>query len=340
MRFREIIKEEDPKGRATSSTVIRPSTVKVALTTMQKFVNTFNKFLKPHKIPPVKMGHPTGSSAYYKVDPEDKVYGDIDLQIIVPEIPELANKTPSQIQTYWNKLFGEFAQTQNYVHPTSVPGRPIIPVGPDDWIKIDLMPHEVPMAAWGRYRVTPERGVKGLLQGNLFLTLGILLKLNRGELGIQYKEREGKRLPYASTPKNFELKTISKNIETFIRDIFNHEYTAITGKDPKTAKIDPLLKQFPGMNIEEIKVSNIVNGIKGMARSFELNDMFGKGELSEFTNYQDFIDKFVEVYESKAIKAAEAPKRQRDDTPELKAKGDSDRKSILQGLDYVKKMFA
>lgn len=338
MRFREIIKEED--GRVTSSTVIRPSTVNKALTIMQKFVNNFNKFLKSHNIPPVKMGHPTGSSAYYKIDPEDKIYGDIDLQIIVPETEELAGKTPSQIQNYWNKLFGEFAQTQNYVHPTSVPGRPIIPVSPTEWIKIDLMPHEVPMATWGRYRVTPERGVKGLLQGNMFLALGILLKLNRGELGIQYKEREGKRLPYASTPKNFELKTISKNIETFIRDIFNHEYTAITGKDPKTAKVDPLLKQFPGMNIKEVKISNLANGIKGMAHSFELNDMFGKGELSEFENYDDFINKFLDVYEAKALKAVEAPKRQRDDTPELKAKGESDRKSILQGLEYVKKMFA
>ena len=90
MRFRELI-TEDEKGKATSSTIIRPSTVKTALVTMQKFVNNFNKFLKPQNIPPVKMGHPTGSSAYYKVDPEDKVYGDIDLQIIVPEIPELAN---------------------------------------------------------------------------------------------------------------------------------------------------------------------------------------------------------------------------------------------------------
>ena len=128
---------------ATQSTVVKPAVVKTALAQMKKFVAGFNQFLQTKGLPPVQMGHPTGSSAYYEVDPEDKIYGDIDLQMIGPETE---HKTHSQFQGYWNSLADEFVKTANpdYVlnEPDAKPGHPIIKIGPEQYVQVDFMWHQ------------------------------------------------------------------------------------------------------------------------------------------------------------------------------------------------------
>lgn len=342
MRIRELF-EGGWQSVLTQGTVIHPSTVKKALEIMKKFVDDFNSYAKEKNIPQIKLGHPTGSSAYYEVDPEDKIYGDIDLQIVVPELKDRPDMTSGQIQYFWYKLIDDFVKTKkpNYVHPKSeTPGHPIIKIGKDQWVQVDLMPHSESLATWGRFRATPQRGVKGLLNGNMFAVLGQMLNLNLQHSGVLYKEQNGIRVSFASTKKDFQLKTITTNIETFVRDIFDYEYRGITGKDSSTADVDPLLIKHPGSDITEVKISNLVNAVKGLARSFELNDMYGKGPLKEYTSAEDFLNKFVEIYMAKAQGAIDAPKRDKAETPEAKARAEQDRKSIAQGADMVKKLFA
>lgn len=326
----------------TQGTVIHPSTVKKALAMMERFVLDFNVYAKQNGIPTVKVGHPTGSSAYHDVDPEDKIYGDIDLQIVVPELKDKPNMSTGQTQYFWNKQFGDFvkATSPTYVHPESTPGHPILQIANDAWVQIDMMPHPEPLATWGRYRATPERGVKGMLNGNMFAVTGEMLMLNLQHAGVQYKEQHGRRVPYAGTRKDFELKTITTNIETFMRDIFEHEYKLITYRDPANAKIDPLLEKYPGSNLKEVKISNLVNAVKGMAKSFELNGMYGKGSLTAFANADDFLNKFVEIYMAKAQGAINASKRDKAETPEAKARAEADKKSIAQGAKMVQQLFA
>lgn len=339
MRAREFLTEGGWASTVTQGTVIHPSTVKKALQVMEKFINGFNKYAAAKGLPPVKVGYPTGSSAYHDVDPEDKIYGDIDLQIIVPELEQLEGKTFGQMQYFWNKLFGEYGKTLNWVHPDSDPGHPIIEVETDAWVQIDFMPHPESLATWGRFRATPERGVKGLLRGNIFSILGQLLKLNLQHAGVQYKERDGVRMPYTDTKKDYELKMLSTNIETFIKDIFDHEYKTITGKDPSTARVDPLLQKYQGSRTDEVKVSDLVNAVKGLARSFALNKMYGKGTLADFKSYKDFINEFLKNYEGKAMAAVTAKKREKAEAPEAVARAQADRESILDGLEKIKAMF-
>lgn len=342
MRIREILREGGWTTTVTQGTVIHPSTVKKALAIMSRFVNDFNDYNKSSGLPPVKIGHPTGSSAYHDVDPEEKVYGDIDLQIIVPETEELEKLSTGQRQYYWGKKFGEFVAKAkpDYVHPESTPGHPIIQVDKDAWVQIDMMPHPERLATWGRYRATPERGVKGMLNGNMFAVLGEMLMLNLQHSGVQYKEKDGQRVPYAATKKDFELKTITTNVETFVKDIFDHEYRSITGKDPKTAKIDPMLAKHPGSDLKEVKISNLVNAVKGLARSFEINKMYGKGMLKDYSNAGDFLNRFVDIYTAKANGAINAAKRDKAETPEAKARAEADKKAIAQGLEMVQQLFA
>jgi hypothetical protein len=338
MRISEVIREGGWDTKATQSTVIHPSTVKAALATMNTFIAGFNSFLNKKGIDPVKIGAPTGSSAYHDVDPEDKIYGDIDLQIVVPETEETANMTTAQAQGYWNKLEDEFVKSSklNYVHPDSEPGHPIVSVGKDAWVQIDLMPHPERLATWGRFRTTPERGVKGLLNGNMFSVLGELLTMSIQHSGVQFKVRDQVKQPYSTTRKNYELVTVSTDIENFVMDIFKHQ-AELQGID--SPKVHPLLKQHPGSDIKNVKISNLVNAVKGLAKSFEINSMYGNGDLSNFSNTEDFINAFKQLYTAKAEKDIGAAKRDKAETPQAKARADDDRQKVAQGLEMVMGLF-
>jgi hypothetical protein len=236
----------------------------------------------------------------------------------------------------------EFIKTYRpvYVHPESEPGHPIVQVDSDAWVQVDLMPHPVPLATWGRFRVTPERGVKGLLNGNMFSVLGEMLMMSIQHAGVQFKERGGQKLPYTKTRKDYDLVTLTTDITHFVRDIFDHEYELITGLDPSMAKVDPLLIKHPGSDLKNIKISNLVNSVKGLASSFELNRMYGKGDLASYANAADFLDKFWDIYEGKAMKDILANKRDKAETPEAKDRAQADKDKILKGLKMVKGLFA
>jgi len=338
MRIIEILKEGGWDTAATQGTVITPSVTKQGLAAMNKFLKGFNQYLKQKGIGPVRAGTPTGSSAYHNVDPETAIYGDIDLQIIVPEIPELAGKTQSQVQTYWHKLAGDYvAAHPNVAHEESKPGHPVLPIGNNQFVQVDMMIHPEPLAKWGAARTIPERGVKGLLHGNMFSVFGELLNMSIQHSGVQFKVRDNVRQPYTTTRKNYELKTISTNPETFVYDTFMHEAQLLGIKHPK---IDPLLKQFPGKNLEDVKISNLVNAVKGFARSCDMNNMFTQGELSGFMSGEDFLKQFWERYEGKALKDIAGSKRDKAiGNPDAEARAEADKQKILSGLKMVKGLF-
>lgn len=322
----------------TQKTVITPAVVKLALKQAEKFINGFNEYLSKKGIPPTRIGTPTGSSAYHEIDAEDAIYGDIDLQIVVPETKETTDMTTSYIQGYWYRLMDEFVQSSklDYLYPESEPGHPIFSVGDDRWVQVDFMPHPEPLAKWGAARTIPERGVKGLLHGNMFSVLGEMLTMSIQHAGVQYKARDGMKQPYSTTRKNYTLHTITTDPETFVMDIFKHEAELQGISNPK---IDPLLNKHPGKNLKDVKVSNLVNAVKGLARSFEINGMYGKGDLSSYSTANDFISKFWELYQAKAVKDIEAKKRDKAITPEAKARAEADKEKIIKGLEYVRKAF-
>lgn len=326
---------------ATQGTVINPSTVKVALRVIDHLISEFNDYLNNKGINPVRVGGPTGSSTYHDVDSEDKIYGDIDLQVVVPDVPELANKTTSQVQGYWNKLLDDYIKNANldYVHPDSTPGHPIIKIGEDKWVQVDIMPHPERLEKWGKGRVTPERGVKGLLFGNMFSVLGELINMSIQHSGVQYKLRDKVKQPFARTMKNYDLITLTTDIDNFVKDIFDHEFQEITGKDPSSAKVDGRLTQNPGLNTEEVKISSLVNAVKGLAASFAMNNMYGKGDLSTYHSPEDFLEAFLQAYEGKAIKDITSTKRDKAETPEAIARAAADKEKVESGLKMVKGLF-
>lgn len=321
----------------TQNTVLKPAIVGHALKVVDQFVIDFNNYLKPKGLGPIKRGTPTGSSAYHEqdtVDNPDKVYGDIDLQMIAPPI----EGSYGQFTTYWNKLADEFVRSggASYVDTSeSKPGHPIFALGNNQYVQIDFMWHEQKMAAWGAARVTPERGVKGLLMGNMFSVLGELLDMSIQHAGVQLKVIDNQHVPF-SKQKGTQTVTVSINPNTFVYDMFAYEAEQLGINNPK---IDPLLKQYPGNDTKNVKIATMVNAVKGFARSVELNNMFGQGDFTNFQSADDFLGKFVARYEEKAQIDIAGKKRDKAQTPDAIARANADRQSIQQGLDMVKGLF-
>lgn len=333
MRAFEFLREGGWDSTVTQGTVIKPAVVKSVLTTVQKFVNDFNTYLKPKGLGPVEMGRPTGSSAYHEKDQAEnpeKVYGDIDLQMIGPSVE---GTSYGQFTVYWNKLADDFVKDKNlsYVHQTeSKPGHPIFKIGDDAFVQVDFMWHEEKMRDWGATRVTPEHGVKGLLSGGMYSVLGDLLDMSIQHAGVQLKVVDNERVPF-SKQKGTTTKTISIDPKTFIYDILKYEAAQAGIQNPK---VDPLLKQFPGNDIADVKISKLANGVKGLAKSLELNNILGK-----YSSANDFLSQFIKRYEEKAMKDVNNPKRDKAETPQAKARAEDDKQKVLTGLEMVKGYF-
>jgi hypothetical protein len=337
MRIRDLF-EGGWDTTKTQNTVLHPKIVSVALSVVDQFVIDFNNFIKNKNVGQIKRGRPTGSSAYHEQDAVEKpetIYGDIDLQMIAPPVEGL---TYGQFSGYWNKLADDFVKTANptYVDTAdSKPGHPIFQVGKQDYVQVDFMWHEQKMADWGATRVTPERGIKGLLSGNMYSVFGEILDMSIQHAGVQLKVIDDQRVPF-SKQKDTQTVTVTTNPKTFILDVFVYLAKRMGVNNPK---IDPMLKQFSGNDINDVKISKLVNGMKGFAASAEANGMFGNGDLQNFNSAQDFMNKFWQRYEEKAQIDIAGKKRDKAQTPDAIARANADREKIQKGLDMVKGYF-
>jgi hypothetical protein len=338
MKIFEILREGGWDTTLTQNTVLHPRIVAPALQVVDKFVNDFNRWLEPKGLGPVRRGRPTGSSAHHEADTAEnptKIYGDIDLQMVGPEFE---GATFAQFTGNWNKLADQFVKEGHapYVDTTeSKPGHPIFQIGANDYVQIDFMWHPERLEQWGAARVTPERGVKGLLTGNMFSVLGELLDISIQHAGVQLKVVDNQHVPF-SKQKGTQVVTITTNPETYILDLFNYEAKQLGVNNPK---VDPMLTRFPGNDIRDVKISKLVDGVKGFARSVEANGMMGKGDFAAFANAADFVNQFWKRYEEKAIADIQGKKRDKAATPDAIARAEEDRQKIQQGLDMVKGYF-
>jgi len=338
MRYREFVTEGGWDTTLTQGTVLKPKAVKSALEVIDRFVEDFNKYLEKQGLGPIQRGKPTGSSAYYQQDQEenpDKVYGDIDLQMIAPPIE---GKTQSQMGSIMNKLADDFVKAGKAPYfdtSESKPGHPIVQIGDDDYVQVDLMWHEESLANWGAARVTPERGVKGLLFGNMFSVLGEMLNMSIQHAGVQLKTVDGEQVPF-SKRKDTDLVTVSIDPETFIRDTFEYLAKRQGIDDPD---IDSMLEKYPGNKTDNVKIENLANSVKGFALSADKNDMYGKDALENYSSAQDFLDKFLSRYVDKAMTDVNSKKREKASTPQAKARAQQDRESVLKGIEMVKDLF-
>jgi hypothetical protein len=320
----------------TQHTKITPQTVREVLLLMKNLVDQFNSWLQKNhpNLGSISLGEPTGSGYWYQHDDPNKEYGDIDLQMIAPNPWE---STQSSYASQWNQLWESWVEESrprsvDPVHSTL--GHPIIDIGNNQLVQIDFMWHEPHLRAWGLSRSVPPRGIKGLLNGNLFSVLGAMLNMSIQHSGVQIKTQNGLPVSFAKR-KDVEIQTISSDPQHF----FLHILSWLADKPVDQLNVDPLLQQNPGAKWPNPKIESLVNGIKGLARSLESNGLFGKGILKEFANADLWLTKFWNLYEGKALRDIESAKRLKAETPAALERAARDRQSISSGLAHVREIF-
>lgn len=328
----QILNEGGWDSTVTQSTVITPGVVKAALAVVSKFVVGFNQWLANKQLTSVEIGHPLGSTAWHTADPEDKVYGDIDLQMVAQPLDTA--DTPSKFSAYWNKLVDDYIADANpdLIYNTGKPanGHIIVRLGNDQYVQVDMIWTEPKLANWARYRMTPAHNIKGATYGNLFSTLGEIMHMSIQSAGVQMKIKDGEPVPFAKSRKFDTLETLTTNIERFGLDIAKQLYKKIyQGKDAAQFKVDPLLKKRPGIDPDAITAANLASVVKGVAKTFEINNMYGHYNLKDFTGYDDFIAKFKSHYMEKLHAAINATKFDKAETPEAKARAEDVKEKLM-----------
>lgn len=326
----------------TQGTVITPEVVKKALSVVAKFTTDFNNWLSSQNQPTVKMGNPLGSTAWHARDSSDATYGDIDLQMIAPVQDE--SQSVSQLASQWNTLADKFVADVNpsYVYDQGKPsaGHIIFQISQDQYVQVDMIWTPAHLAKWAQYRMTPAHKVKGAMYGNLFSTLGEIMHISIQGSGAQIKIKDGEALPFAKSRKYDALETLSSDIERFGLDILVELYKKIfPGESVANIKVSPLLKATPGIDPDNITAMKLVNLIKGLAQSFEDNQMYGRFNLKTIKNANDFIRNFQEHYLKKLEVAVNATKFDKAASPEAQAKATETKNKMITHGNAIMKMF-
>ena len=331
-----VVNEGGWDSTITQGTKITPTVVSNAINVMKKFTIDFNNWLTKNKQHTIRMGSPLGSTAWHKLDTSEKEYGDIDLQMIATN-PTQGDISISQLSTYMNKLVAEFVtQTKpGYIHDNGKVsgGHIIIRLGSNGYVQIDLIWTEDRLANWQQYRMTPARNIKGAAYGTLFATLGEIMNLSIQAAGVQMKIKDGLPVDFVKSRKVDKVDTLTTDIQNFAIDILKVLHSRI--QPNSDIKIDPELIAHPGINPDNITVENLTAAIRGLAKSFEDNNMYGQYNLKDITSYNDFIRKFKEHYLNKMTHAAESSKFNKAESPEAVAKAAETKSKLISHANKV-----
>lgn len=301
-----------------------PNLVKSADAFTRDLLSDFNRWLssKHPELPGLRPIRPVGSGVYYEKDIEEdpeKVYGDIDFLIEYPVLEstedEKKNETTS-VKFYNKKLFEFFRETQPAgvdINDSKGDGEGtaviIAEVEPEKFVQIDFVVTHKKYVTWAKSRFTPIRNIKGFVTGGLYASLAEALMMSIGDKGARAKFRQGVLVPY-SQRKDTEEKVASLDFSRLFQDIVEF-FIRMKYGDNKSMFV---AAQIPGVNVNELSVDSIVNGIKSLASALEQAGIFD-GKSLAYTSSHDFLaavsknfaDKMNDVLENKKFEKAEDP---------------------------------
>jgi hypothetical protein len=281
---------------------------------MKNFESQVNQYIESKGLPPVEIAGTAGSSTYYQSDLEKnpaKEYGDIDVNLLVPKLPDMTNN--ANFTTY-QKLIKEFCdsssdyQTQN---GTNV----IFRIG-SDYVQVDLVMSFYESKEWIK-ALAPEWNVKGVLCNSLYSSLGEALNLSMGGgLGVQVKTINNVPVKF-STQKGVQLSTISLNPKTWAVDI---------AKYFGAKQLSQRLQAYPGL-LDEVRTADIIQSIIGIAETLEMNGLLGASGLS-YNSAEEVVNTVSNIYLGKIDKAINSSKFDKAETPAAIKKA-ADTKAML-----------
>jgi hypothetical protein len=296
MRASEFLIEGGWADVLTQNTIITPMVVSKVINSLDNFINQFNEYLKTQNVPPVMLGTPCGSTTYFKKDlinNPNREYGDIDINFIIPRIEGLTNSANE-------RLIGENIMKFCEGNPNfqTKNGTNVIVNLDGEYYQVDLVTCYYENKEWS-HALAPEYNVKGVLCNSIYSSMGEALKLSVNSHGIQAKRQNGELVPFRQT-KDFDLVTITNNPLTWALDLV---------KFFGCETVSPLLKKYPG-KVGEIKVQDMINSIKGISETLEMN-----GKLNGYSSSNELLSKIKEIYLGKINKAINSPKFDKAITP-------------------------
>jgi hypothetical protein len=315
----ELFNEGGWRSTATQSTIITPKKVSNILSAMDKFVSEFNAY---SNLPPIKSNGPVGSAMYYKQDLEkdDVEYGDIDIQII---LPEETNDRTSQLAS--NKKYSEkiiqFIQEKkpSYIYPNFQDkdfgtGYLIFNVGGEK-IQVDLVLSYKVSAEWTKIRTTPEKGLKGFVTGNLLSALSDALNVVLGS----------NTNPYVNTIDN---KVASSLIKTNAKPVFfnpNQVFLDILkfyGNLAGVSKVNSsVLQGYYGLDANDPSLKKKCETVVALSKALDNNRAFDKGVVvskngTTFKSREEFVKYVLDTFIKNMKSSSTAKKLEKAATPE------------------------
>jgi len=326
MKINEIILEGGWASTKTQNTVLTPALLQRVVKYLSSSIQPqLNQWLESKGIMPIEFGKPVGSGTYYQKHLQtqpDRQYGDIDIQFI---IPKLSDKSTNENRKFYYDLIKQYGDTTG-AFETENGKNIIINIDADNYVQVDLVSLFSDLVSWSSVLAPPE-GVKGVLSASLYSALAEAFNISISDLGIQLKTADGKVVPF-SKQKNVETVTVTTNKDRWAIDL-----VAFFG----CKKIDPLLKQYPGMD-EEVTINQLVGSIVGVAKTLALNDKLGVTGLS-YSSAEELISTIKNVYLNKIDKVIGSSKFDKATTPEAQALAEKTKKVLYSGSRTIADLF-
>ena len=265
----------------------------------------------------------------------DREYGDIDLVFAYPVWATDGNTRENQNKSikYYSDILVSLAGKLPYVDSDTAKsgGRNAIIKFGNDYAQVDFIKTTMDLKDWTKGRYAPEYGMKGFTVGNLFAALGDILRLSTGDRGIVAKLKQDEIVPFILR-KDVKVVQVSKDFKNFFNDILDFLVDHLK-MDKSKIEIHPEMKKHKGLNPNNVKLENLAAGISGLAKTFELNNMFGK--VVPAKNAKDFMN---QVYRNYQLKMASEYTRKvkKAQTEKQKEAIDKIKKSVQDGLKIVK----
>jgi len=282
----------------TQDVLLTPLLVKSADIFTKNLLADFNQWLqlKHQGLPEINPIRPIGSGNYYEEDIEENpnnVYGDIDYLIEYPVIEYSDDERKNEVISakFYNKKLFEFFRE---IKPRGVDieeskgdaaTTPVIiaEIEPGKYVQIDFFVTHKKYSNWAKSRFTPIRNVKGFVSGGLYAALAEALMMSIGDRGARAKLQKGVLVPYR-VRKHTEEKVASLNFESLFQDIVNFFIQAKYG----TIKDKTVSAKIPGVNVDNLSVEGIIQGIKSLGDALEKAGIFDGGTL-QYNSSEEFV---------------------------------------------------
>jgi hypothetical protein len=348
--FTDFLQINEMGGWATTKTQgtkITPAVLQEAIGVLENIFNDFNQWAQAHGFHSLTVVGPGGSGVYFKKDLEEnpeKAYGDVDIIVMYPLNEPQGRQAEIDTLKKYNGLFLQWlAKTtrpdldKEETRAISEGTLKLVINLKDGPVQVDIISTFNYSSDWAKARYTPIRGIKGFVVGFLYQAFGNALDVSVTDRGVVAKIKGGE-LVNPLLRKGVEERIVTRDFNRFLAQLaeFTDEFTR---GEKRAVQLDQYLQQHPGIDVTDLSLEQICNGILGFARTLEQNGTFELPK-SKYQNSQEFLQEVVNIYKIKIDKHTSSSKYNKAETDlahQQRAKVMSDAETAFE---YVSKKLA